>query len=501
MAESQQKESWLRFKDDHYKDNVAKWNYVADHLHGRVLDDDRIEDYLVKRKQGESDNAYNERKAFADYTAHFLSAVMRLAGMLWAVDGEGNRRWGGDEGEGLGDENDEDSLAHVLNRNADGEGTNWKTVVAGATVDVISYLELWAVVEGYDFDAEGNAVGSPRIRIFPPQSVLRPIYKRGALKSVKIKSKTDPVEDQKQKPAPKEQFFIYEPGGFEVWEHNDKNEPILARVKQPYGGETMPDFRFVDRDGNETVPVFRIRLPLRAPLGYLMARKANAIFNHENTLDFLLFVACFPKFLADVVREGGEMDDKQYKAIIEAFEKGQNLIPGAGGKFDAPPMDPAKTKAEIVEQKVTDFYATFFQSYGDAAKEKTATEIRQDFRSGIEAFLVLLADTMDEFENNAFWFFEQIEHPDDPDQWGHAKVDRPEKFDPKDMDAIIEKFVLRYFPNGRVPTIPEIAARIAADVHEHDGYPVDEKDEPALQEAVRQALGRDTQKDSFLSGF
>lgn len=496
----QKVESWLKYFDDHYKDNVKKWTYVADHLHGRVLDPDRIDEYLVKRKQGETKEAFEERKAIADYTAHFLSGIMSLAGMLWAVDEQGNRRWGGDNGEGLGDVTKEGSAAFNLSRNADGEGTNWKTVVAGATVDVIAYLELWAVVDGYKFDGDGKAVGGPTLKLFPPQAVPRPIRRGGRLRSVKIITETDPVDDQKQKPGKIEEYYIYRPEGFEIWRHDKDGKPQIHQDLTPYNSK-HPKWKFVDRDGNDTVPVFRVRLPLRAPLGYLMARKANAIFNHENTNDFLLFVACFPKFLADVIRDGGEFDEKQYKELLNAFEKGQNLLPGAGSKFDSPPMEPAKIKSEIVKQKVTDFYATFFQSYGDAAKEKTATEIAQDFRSGEEAFLVLLADTMDEFENNAFWFFEQIENPLKSAEWGHASINRPEKFAPKDMDAITERYISRYFPNGRVPTIPELAAQVAKDIHEHDGFEVDDENLPKLAEAVRRAMARDEQATAVAADF
>ena len=101
-----------------------------------------------------------------------------------------------------------------------------------------------------------------------------------------------------------------------------------------------------DRSGRKTPPVFSARLTFPTEIGYLQARRANALFNQENSLDFLLWIACFPKFLADVInKDDGSFDEELYGAIEKAFKEGSNLIPGSGGKYVAPPMDPAKITA------------------------------------------------------------------------------------------------------------------------------------------------------------
>lgn len=495
--------NWLKYTSHEYERMFPKWKYTEDHLSGAVIDDDLIEDYLHQRLQGESDDAYTERKQIVDYTPHFARACLTLGGMLWSVDYDARRRWTKEEsGEGLGDPDTEDSIMSRLWVNADGRGANWTTIWKGATIDAIGYQKFYVLVEGVRRDGEGNVIADPSVRILPPQSVPRPVYQNGRLVSVKVKTSTETVLSQQQAAEKEDRYIIYYMDGFETWREDERGEPEQIGTREPYGGEDNPGFRYLDRDLRTPIlPIFEVELPLRSHLGYIMSKKANAILNQENTLDFLLWVACFPKLFLDVKGKDGEFSQDMYDAGLEAVSAGNNVVAGAGNRYDAPPTGPADIKSKILEKKVRAFFTTFFQAYGDAASERTATEIRQDFRAGVEAFLILLGTTMDEAENGALWRLEQAHFPSRRAVWGGANVTRSTNFQPIDIEARIDGLVRRYLPEGKVPVDMDTALEITVKALESDGIAINPDRKNALRERLQLAFDREEQKDDLFSDF
>jgi hypothetical protein len=497
-------QSWLRYTSHEYEAEVEKWKYVAEHLEGTVIDDTSIEKYLYRRKQGESDDAYIERKNIVDYTPHFARATLTLAGMLWSVDYDARRSWTKEEnGEGLGNPETEETPMSLMWDNADGRGSNWTTLWKGATIDVISYRNFYVLVDGVRRDKNGNSIAEPTVRIIPPQSVPRVIYdSSGRAISVKVKTSTETIQSQQQKAEKEDRYIIYYEDGFETWRENDKQEPEQIGGRQFYGGPDNPDFRYLDKDRKTPIlPIFKVSIPLRANLGYVMARKANAIFNQENTLDFLLWISCFPKVFADVRDGAGNFDKELFEALKTAFKEGSSVIPGKDNKFDAPPTGPAEVKSKILEQKVRAFFTTFFQAYGDAASERTATEIRQDFRAGVEAFLILLGTTMDEAENGAFWRLEQVFFPGQSELWGGAFIKRSTNFQPIDIEQRIEALVARYMPDSRVPVDVDTALDVAIKALESDGIAITPERRALIRERIETAFDREEQGTGLLKDF
>ena len=90
-------DNWLAWGSLHYAENADKWDYIADHLAGTVLDSDRIEKYLLQRAQGESQEYYAERAELSSYTPDFMNACTTLTGMLFANDTGVTRKWERDE--------------------------------------------------------------------------------------------------------------------------------------------------------------------------------------------------------------------------------------------------------------------------------------------------------------------------------------------------------------------------------------------------------------------
>ena len=145
-------------------------------------------------------------------------------------------------------------------------------------------------------------------------------------------------------------------------------------------------------------------------------------------------------------------DPVHYDKIAAAFKAGSSIIPGAGGKFAAPSMEAAASKQAIIKSMREDFYTTFFQSYGDRAAQKTATESAQDFAQTTQAFLSMLATSINEAENEIMWRVEQAYEPARPNLWGSAHVGWTKNFaSVQDPNERINSLVDRTMPGGKVP--------------------------------------------------
>lgn len=484
--------NWLRHTSREYDREAKKWEYVADHLTGEVIDDDKIKKYLHRRKQGETSEAYQERTNLVDYTPHFARAALTLAGMLWAVDYDARRRWAKIEGgEGMGNPETDGTPMARLWENADGRGSNWPTVWHGATIDAIAYRKFYVLVDGVRRNETGDVIAEPSIRILPPQCVPdashddagRPVW-------YKVKTSTEIPRTPREPAKEENRYLIFDVEGIETWRETENG--LAEQIgKRFYGGPDNPGFRYLDRDMRTPIlPIFEVSIPLRAHLGYIMAKKANAIFNQENSNDFLHWISSFPKLMADVRSADGTFDKKQWDQITKSLKEGANVLPGKDNKYDAPPTGPAEIKEKYLKRKVDAFFTTFFQAYGDAASERTATEIRQDFRAGVEAFLILLGTTMDEAENGALWRLEQVSFPGRMDLWGGAFVERSTNFQPVDINQRLESLVGRYMPNGRVPLDEETAHEIQVKALESDGIAIGEDRKKKLRAALKVEMDR-----------
>src|SRR6266571_4013485 len=86
--------SWLDFIAEDYGFNVGRWVFAREHYTGEVAAPWRIAAYLIRKKVGETIEAFEERVLLADYTPYFGAVVDTLAGMLIAREDETDRKWG-----------------------------------------------------------------------------------------------------------------------------------------------------------------------------------------------------------------------------------------------------------------------------------------------------------------------------------------------------------------------------------------------------------------------
>src|SRR5207245_1486820 len=117
----------LDFIAEDYGFNVGRWVYAREHYMGEVAAPWRIAAYLIRKKVGETIEAFEERVLLADYTPYFGAVVDTLAGMLIAREGDTDRTWGktakGNDSKrkgALGDVKDKKTILGKLWVDADG---------------------------------------------------------------------------------------------------------------------------------------------------------------------------------------------------------------------------------------------------------------------------------------------------------------------------------------------------------------------------------------------
>jgi hypothetical protein len=148
---------------------------------------------------------------------------------------------------------------------------------------------------------------------------------------------------------------------------------------------------------------------------------------------------------------------------------------GVAHSFISPDSGPASVQTEVLKRKVEEFYIVAFREYGNAAAQKTATEVRQDVSAGVGAFLQMLKAGVDDGENEVLHRVAQVEFHTDKTRWFVNKVERSETFVPTDVNMIITQLKDRYFDKMQpLPLGKTGLLNIAKQIAEYDGIKIDE---------------------------
>lgn len=464
------KMAWTDYRHPEYVARFPQWVFCRDHYTGQILLPTKLPLYLYQRARGEPREAWAERLLIADYTPHFSAVVDSLAGMLFGSEADATRKWGEKEGEGLGSQDDPQTPAGRLWRDADGMGADWTTIWKLLASDLISIHDCWVVVDSLD--------GEPVVRLFPAESVVNWRMGEYGIEEALVCETADMRTSIREEPRSQYRYVHYRLDG---WSRHYKDEKTQEVVNLTGPGDTGT-YQFRDHRGYPQLPIFRVSLPLRRMVGYIVARKANAIFNLESARDFLLRVANFPKL--NLIAK-----DTLFKKLVKGLADGDNILQndpteGIGHNYIAPLATSAQVAGEALVTKVENFYVTAFREYGDMAREKTATEVRQDVASGVGAFLTLLKAGVDNAENAALWRIEQTLWPENPERWFKASVERSDDFLPPDINAVIERLQLRYYgPDRRVPLGRSAQIHVAKQIADWDGLEVNEDEIAAAVDA------------------
>lgn len=482
------------FHPDYIKKN-PKWQTALDHYSGEYATD-KTATYLEKKSQREPTGAYEERLKVTEPMLHYSTAVDGLCGIMFNKAGDTTREWGE-----LGDPLDSNSTAFRLNRDADGEGMNWTSVYKQAAIKLSTTHTIWGMVDGLQEkvynegtqDEIREKTGDATVHVIDPTSVINWFPSSGPLEEVVVKESYDDrqsIDDY----FPEDDVYVkYTLDGWERYKIVKRDD---VQEKEPINSGEYAFYR-TDKRRERILPIFRVEIPMPRMVGYLLAVKEGAIWNLESVRDFAVRALSFA--LLRITVEGE--DDKN--KISEALKQGSNVLwqyakEGHPHDFISADSSWLSEAGEILKKKIEDFYHSAFKEYGDAAQQRTATEIRLESQTGIEAFLTLLVGSVDEFENQVLHRLEQIYFPDDVSKWGEAHVERSRDFTPEDTEAVLEKMMNRVFgEREKVPLPVESVIEVIRKWADSNGIALPE--DPELKRAIETQMTNDI-PDPFTLG-
>ena len=458
-------DSWLDYQHPHYTRMMPKWKLVQDFYEGEVANIEVGRFYLQRRYQGEPQAAYDERLSLADYTPHLGTIVDSLGGMMFSVEDRATRVWSTDDQIGLGDPNEVGTMANSLWWDADGLDTAWTTIWRQFAIDLIAYTEMWVIVDSHSAPND-----RPVVKLVRPTMVPNWIAGATGATTVLMKEEQDVRTSIEQEPDCVDTWIKWSLDGWTRW-RKDKDGVAVQLV----GAEGAGTYKYVDREGDPALPVFQVRLPMRRYVTWLLAKKANVIFNLESVRDFGLRNAGFGKLKIGVETQ------EQFEGIKQMIMDGNNVIPQSKDApehaYINPPSEPTVNAGAVLDKKIEHFWISGFKMYGDAvsAGAKTATEVKQDVSSGVGAFLQLLKAAVDDAENGAFYRLEQAEFSESPGKWGVAHVERSDDFSTVDLDSVLDQMRKRYLGETEVIPVGRSALiQMAKNAAQQDGLPVDD---------------------------
>lgn len=479
-------------KDKHYSEyrhpeydaNQKKWDFAQKVYDATAYDAVNIGDFLPKKVQRESEQAYEERKLLLDPQMHFPTGIDSLVGVMFDAEKEADRIWQDPEKiEGLGDPKDDNSISSRLLKNADGDDTNWDFIPKQSAIKFTLKKKLWGLIDGRPKDEDGNSIGDARFKIIDPETVVNWFEneKTGVLEWVLVKERRDTRKSYKEDPSLQDGFVEYTLEGWRRF-HLDKDGNEIEDGNGSYAYYTTK------ARNQRALPIYCTEIVLPRNPGYTWAKKSNAIQNFESRLDFAHMTITFA-----LLQFAGNSDN--FEKFKKEFKEGMNVLnvhpeSSRDHKFLTQDSSYFDTSEKRLAKKIEDFYKNMFKDFGDAAAQRTAQEIRLESKSGIEAFLSLLVGAVDEFENQALWRISQVYFPNTPDVWGDAFVNRTADFAPKDVDAALQKLKDRYVGEGPLPVDNKTRAEMIVRIIEEDGGEIDDKMVDRIEEHLNRSIDK-----------
>jgi hypothetical protein len=404
------------FADSHWHQNFEKWEYASEHYDGSYaiyeVHGGRLSHYLEQKYQRENNKAYEERMKITDPVLHFGTVVDSINGVLASKQDDTIRDFGA-----LGDPDQKGTPAEQLWHNADGNGTNWMPFFKRVGIKLTVMQEIYGYVRGV------TEYGEPCVKIIDPRNVVNRFPKSGEPTEVLICEKMDMRRSMYDGDDQTEVYTLFTLDGWEQYYYDGDDKISIDSGEYAYYADTTRVRRIL--------PIFRTDIPMPRSVGYLLALKENHIFNQKSVRDFSVRNMSYAILRIGVDSEG------QYNEIANQLEKGANVIaqypntPEHG--YISPDSGYLAESQKILERDIEEFYINAFKKYGETAKMVTATQIKLESQSGIESFLNLLNETIDEFENQALWRLEQVYFPNNTAQWGFAYAKRSNNFQPEEM--------------------------------------------------------------------
>jgi len=207
-----------------------------------------------------------------------------------------------------------------------------------------------------------------------------------------------------------------------------------------------------------------------------MAKDARYLYNLLSDIRWAMRTTSYAKLAPEEM-----MSETEHEQAVDALAKGHNLLTFPAN-FIGPDANVFKEEYAIFKDEVRDFYVTALQSYEDAAKERTATEIMQDESEGRFSFLAVLARAMDKVEQDIYNLLHQVEVPNDPAAWEEVSVTRSRDFQPVDAENKADTLMEAAFGPNAGPLGEQGTTDVATTVGDLLGIEYDEEEvETAVQ--------------------
>jgi len=437
---------------------------------------DRTADmHLMQRSQGETVDAYIDRVMVSRYPRHFGRIVASFIGSLLQVEDEKQTQWGPDDGEGLGDPMEAGTVLHGYWQDIDGAGTDWPMMIVEALDALITKHGQW-----YFMDPPADGRGKARLHLLQQENVLNWRRENGRLVEVLLRETIDRRTSIRDETPLGERYLYVTLDGWERYQRDEDGDAVFIEGQE----WAVPFYRTPERQ-ERRLPIGWERINLAEPVGYNTALDARYLYNLLSDVRWAIRRTSFSKLApTDFLTE------EQAELAKETLAQGHNFLTFPGN-FIAPDASVYEVGYDIYKEEVRDFYVTALQSYEDAARERTATELRQEKSAGPHSFLSVLAAAIDEYANDLLFLIEQIERPDDPALWRTHTVQRTRNFEPVDATERGRELANRYFGKDQPVPIGETGKQNAAkEIAGLDGIQVDEDEITGELEGEAEARAR-----------
>lgn len=481
---------WLDYQHPLYASMLRKWTRTRDVYTGECASAEKIKSYLIRKAQGEAAEAFAERVQLSPLPPLFGTIVDSLAGLVSSSDDRANRVYNDGDTTILGEPHDQETTIGRLWRNADGRGNGWLTVHKSLRTELIAVHYAWGLVDSID--------GVPVVRYLSPEQVPNWIDTETGPTDVIVRETVDARRSVQERAARAQsvRWVRYLEEGWERWAKDEHGKAQLVEASAYHTDPALSGF--YDASNRRTIPIFPVVVPLSRNIGWQTAERVLAYWNAKSSRDNLLRIANHPR--ANIVG-----DKEHFDAVIGAVREGVNALHSRASdprdhSYITPPADAATIATAVLVDERTDIFVNAFREYGNAARQKTATEVVQDVAAGPGSFLQLLTAAEDGAENNALARVAQIVYPGpgNAKKWFVAKVERSTQFLPTDPDAEAEKLGLRLFGDKAVIPVGR-QARVdgARQIAEYLGLnPQDEELEAEIElQAVMRVIDASTKLD------
>lgn len=394
--------TWLQYEHPRYSEVLPQWQLVRAFYTG-----ENVTGYILQHKQGESKLAFDERKKLAHFHGFVGDIIDSLSGLLFEKEDEVVRDWGP-----LGSPEVAGTTAHRIWTDADGQGTNYSTLLRKLAIQVLIHQEMFVLVDAPEGAQEA------RIRLIPPTDV--PNYLPDMTQIV-VRESVDERRSLTEKPDPQTQFVVYTPEGWTRYRMTAGGQEVVIAE----GAYSDTGRVFLNRHGEPVPPIFRLRLPFDRYVAHQLADSARVLLNTESDRDNLQRAASYPK----LVISG---DDDHFNGQVEGLRKGSNVLHRLEAFGDhnyiAPPVTGVEAATTVLAKKIKQFYDSAWRLYDAEGKiHQTATGAALDRSSGLASALAMIAATLEEFETQSLWLLAQA-YSDRPEDWHKVRCVWPMNF-------------------------------------------------------------------------